>query len=173
VLLSVMFIGSTQFPFLLEADRITGPAARSLVLGALTLIGAVTSFLYAALVRRLGVNGVIRLGFLCMALGLGLSGYVQHPAAAVLGAALMGIYVGTVAPYVYHVVTERTDARTRSHAIGVLNAFFFLGAFLNPLLFEPLVRQIGLRPFFLCAAAAMLGMTAISVVLQRARAPSH
>jgi MFS family permease len=85
----------------------------------------------------------------------------------------MGIYVGTVSPYVYHVVTERTDSRTRSHAIGVLKAFFFLGAFLNPLLFEPLVRQIGLRPFFLCTAAAMLGVTAISVVLQRARAPSH
>jgi MFS family permease len=140
------------------------PATRSLVLAAITVVGTVTSFLYGPLVQRVGALSAFTLALFCMAAGLVAVCWGVNAAWAILGASLMGIYVGIVGPYVYHTVTERSDDVSRSHAIGLLNAFFLFGGFLNPFMFEPLSKAIGLRNVFLLVgfimAAAAVGTLA-------------
>ena len=58
-------------------------------------------------------------------------------------------------PFLNHMVTERAEPAVRNHAIGALNCFIFLGAFLNPLIFMPMSRLIGLHGVFLGVAAVM------------------
>ena len=59
-------------------------------------------------------------------------------------------------------MTEHTDTETRSRAIGVLNAFCFLGSFLNPLVLGPLTSWMGLRNVFLTVAAVMVALALAS-----------
>ena len=134
-------MGSTQFPFMLEQDGVRDPSMRSVIMSAVTLTAVLTSLLYGALQRRLGQLGTLVLGVLSMSLALLLVDLTSAAQLAAAAAVLMGVFVGIVIPFLHHYVTENSLAHERSRAIGVLNAFNFLGGFLNPLVFVPLARS--------------------------------
>ena len=170
MLYAVMFMGSTQFAFLLQSDGISSSSTRSLFIGAITVVGASTSLCYGALQKRLSATGAFALGLLGMTLSLATIGASSAPAYAAAGAVLMGLYVGITSPYVYHEVTERTTPNVRGRAIGVLSAFCYLGAFLNPPVFAALSRWVGMRGVFFAAAlgtAALAAATAARLLSRR------
>jgi MFS family permease len=166
-----MFMASTQLAFVLEQNGIRNPADRSWYMGSVTVIAAATSFAYGWLQARLTVLGTFAFSLLCMSVAAGVIGFGSSSAMMILGASLIGIYVGVLGPYVYHVVTEHTDAFSRSRAIGLLSAFGFLGGFLNPVIFATMSDAIGLRNVFyvvsLLMALLALGTT-VRLVRQRA-----
>jgi len=151
----VIFMGSTQLAFLLEEDGIKDPAIRGPIMSQVTLAATLTSFCYGWLQQRLGVRGTFLSGLLFASAALASIGFGASVGSAALGAALLGIFVGLAVPYVYHTVTERTGAAVRGRAIGVVNAFNFLGAFLNPVLLAPLTRILGVHGTFLTVAAVV------------------
>src|SRR5665213_1333703 len=102
LLFAVMFMGSTQFAFQLEADGITSSATRALIMGAITVVATVFSFCYGSVQQRLGALGAFTVGLASMAGALALIGLGSTMITAVLGAALMGIFVGLCNPYLYH-----------------------------------------------------------------------
>jgi MFS family permease len=165
----VMFMGSTQFAFLLQEDGVTDPAARSMIMSSVTIVSTLTSFAYGWIQQRLSARGAYLLGLIVVTASLASLGFGNTVASAVLGAGLLGVYVGLAAPYVYHVVAERTDAYIRSRAFGVLNAFNFLGAFLNPALLAPLSRIVGIHGTFLAVAGvtALLAMATFTGSLRQ------
>ena len=165
----VIFMGSTQFAFLLQEDGVTDPAARSMIMSSVTIVGTLTSFSYGWIQQRLSARGAYMLGLIVVTASLATLGLRNTAATAVLGAGLLGVYVGLAAPYVYHVVAERTDAYTRSRAFGVLNAFNFLGAFLNPALLAPLSRVVGIHGTFLAVAVvtAIIAVTTFAGSLRQ------
>jgi MFS family permease len=171
LLFAIIFMGSTQFVFLLVDDGVTDPAIRSLVMSTVTIAAAVASTGYSVLQQRVGVLGSFVVCLISMAAGLATAALTFSTAFAALAAALIGIYAGLVVPYVYHVVTEHTDAYTRSRAIGMLTAFAFLGGFVNPLMFSPLAKAIGLRMVFLSVAAVMT-LLMLGTLITKAR-PGH
>lgn len=152
LLFVVIFMGSTQFVFLLEEDGVKDPAARSLIMSMVTIMGTLTGFAYGWIQQRLGARGAFLLGLILVTASLASLGLGNTTATAVLGAGLLGMYAGLAAPYVFHVVAERTDAYNRSRAFGVLSAFNFLGAFLNPVILAPLGRLLGIHGSFLAVA---------------------
>lgn len=158
LMFAVMFMSSIQFAFMLEEVGVRDPADRSLVMGSITVFAALTSFGYGALQRRLGVLGAFALGSGCMAFALATVGWGQQPAYSVLGAIFMGIYVGILGPFIYHVVTGNTDSFSRSRAIGLLGAFGYLGGFLNPVVFSPMSEAIGLRNVYFVMACVMAAL---------------
>jgi MFS family permease len=160
VLYIVMFMGSTQFAFLLQEDGVKDPATRSMFISMVTIFGASVSFCYGWIQQQLSARGAFLLSLIAVTASLATIGFGNTSASAFLGAALLGIYVGLSIPYVYQVVSERTDAFTRSRAFGVLTAFGFLGAFLNPVILAPLGRIIGIHGTFL----AMGVVTAVLAV---------
>jgi MFS family permease len=111
-----MFLGSTQFAFLLEEDGIRSPATRSLIMSAMTALAALSAYFYGPVQRRLGVRGAFLLGLICVTTALATIGAGKGPVLAIMGAALIGVYIGMATPYLYHVVTERTDAFSRATA---------------------------------------------------------
>jgi YNFM family putative membrane transporter len=149
----VMFMGSTQFAFLLQEDGVQDPATRSIIMSMVTVVATLTSFIYGWIQQRLGARGAFVLGLVIVTVSLITVGLGNSTASAALGAGLLGMYVGLTAPYVYHVVAERTDAHSRSRAFGCLNAFSFLGGFLNPVILSPLGRLVGIHGSFLAVAA--------------------
>jgi MFS family permease len=164
----VNVMGSTQLPFLLDENGITSPQTRSLNLGTIIVFAILTSFAYGPLQRWLTIRGAFALGLFSVALGLATMAWATSMTPALLGAGLMGIYIGVVHPYLYHAVTERADPFTRSRALGLLGAFCFLGGFLNPFVFEPLGRMIGLRNVFFLVALVMaiLALATLAILLR-------
>lgn len=169
LLFCVLFMASTQFAFVLRDNGVANSLIRSLILGTVTVVGALMAFVYGPLQQRLGVLGTFMFGILCMAVALAINGLglsVDTPF-AVVAAALMGVYAGLVIPYLYHTVTERTDEHARSRAIGAVTAFGFFGGFLNPPVFIALSNEFGLRSTFLivaCVMTAVAGGTAIKML---------
>jgi MFS family permease len=152
LLFIVIFMASTQFAFLLQEDGIKDPAARSMIMSTVTIVGTLTAFCYGWIQQRLGVRGAFLLGLISATASLSSLGFGNNTQTAILGAGLMGVFVGLATPYVYHVVTERTDTFVRSRAFGVLAAFNFFGGFLNPVILAPLGRAIGIHGTFLAVA---------------------
>lgn len=167
VLFLVMFMGSTQFAFLLQEDGIQNPAIRGPIMSMLTVVSTLTSFAYGWIHQRLGPRGTYLGGLVSAALSLALLGASPSVVAAIVGASLLGVYVGLAAPYVYHTVTERTDSSTRGRALGMVNAFGFFGGFLNPVILAPLSKWIGIRGTFF-AVAVLVALMALGTGLRRA-----
>jgi MFS family permease len=164
---AVMFIGSTQFPFMIGTDGIREAGAIGLVMSGVTVTAVLVSFLYGAIERRVGLQGTLGLGLAAVAAAMTLIGLVRTPAGAIGGAMLQGVYVGVTMPYVHHVVTLRAAPSARARAVGLLNAFNFLGALLNPLIFAPVIARFGIQELFVIVGAGMapiaLGALALGV----------
>ena len=176
VLFAVMFMASTQYAFALNDAGIDNTARRSLFMGTVTVVAALVSFGYGAVQQRLTVLGTFTIGLVCMAAALATIGSSAEPGALATGAALMGIYVGVLGPYVYHVVTEQSAPASRGRAIGMLSACGFLGGFLNPVVFATLAAAFGLRSVFLMVAVLMAVMALVSsmrILRQRAAAAAR
>jgi MFS family permease len=172
LLFLILFMASTQFVFLLQADGITSPTLRSIFLSTYTVVGALTGLAYGPMQRRLSMTGTFALGLAGMAAALALLGWSANPAAAAAGSVLIGFYIGILATYINHFVSGQTDAGSRGHALGLLMTFCYLGAFLNPPVLTPLGRVIGPRNVFL-AAALVMAVIAVGATarLRRVRIP--
>jgi MFS family permease len=173
ILAGVMFMGSAQFPFMLEQDGVRDPSMRSVIMSTVTLTAVLVSLLYGALQRYVGQLGALACGALSMSLALLLVDLTSTPQLAAVAAALMGVFVGIVIPFLHHYVTEHSPIHDRSRAIGVLNAFNFLGGFLNPLAFAPLARYWGLRTVFLLVSVVMLIIAGGTLVVRLRAARTH
>jgi MFS family permease len=164
-LAAVMFIGSTQFPFMIGADGIHNTGAIGLIMSGVTLTAVLVSFLYGAIERRLGLQGTLALGLFAMAAAMTLIGLVRTPAGAIAGAMLQGVYVGVTQPYIHHVVTLRAAASARARAVGLLNASNFLGALLNPLVFAPVIAWVGIQGLFVVVGVGMVAPALAALAL--------
>jgi len=173
VLAAVMFMGSTQFSFMLAQDGVNDPALRSVIMSMITLVAVLVSLVYGSIQRRLGLLGAMVLGALTMSVALLVVDLTSTPLLAAGAAVLMGVFVGITLPFMHHFVTEHSSLEEMSRAIGVLNAFNFLGGFANPLVFVPLARIWGLRAVFLMAASLMLaiGLAVLAWILAQRGQP--
>jgi MFS family permease len=155
LLFAVMFMSSIQFAFVLEQVGVTDPARRSWYMVGVTVAGALTSLAYGQIRRLLGERGAFSASLVLMSVALIMEAEAATVAVAASGALLMGMYVGIVGPYIYDVISERNDAASRGRAIGILTAFGFLGAFLNPILAALIGDAIGLRNLFLVVGLSL------------------
>lgn len=164
----VMFMGSTQLAFLLPQDGVTKATIISLVMATITLFAVIVGMNFGWLEHKIGLRGTLALAFAANAAGLGLLGLFHSIIAAFAGAALMGSYVGIASPYPYHAITLKTPPQARAKAIGLTGAFTFLGTFINPFVFGPLTKTIGLHGSF-CAAGLVMAALAAGALLRRAK----
>ena len=156
LLFTTLFIGPTQLVFLLADDGIEDPVARSLILSAVPVLAACSSAAYGFAQEWLRGRRTLIFALVCMAAGLALAAASYKPIAALLGAAFIGLSTGLVVPYVYQTIAERTEAQSRSNALGMINVFAYLGGFLNPLVVSTLANWMGMRNGLLAIASALL-----------------
>jgi MFS family permease len=164
VISTIMFMGSSQFAFLLPADGVTQATRISVIMAMITVVAVPVSFAFGSIERRLGLNGTLALGFAANTCSLLLLGLVPRPAAAVLGALLMGIYVGISIPFLYQIVAVKAPPEGRARAIGIIGAFNFLGAFLNPFIFAPIATALGIHGTF-TAAGIFVAILAVASLM--------
>ncbi len=138
-------------PQLLEEIGISNPVYISLFIAALALSGGITSFMYGKIKSRLSYKMIVLTVFGLWAgaftvISLGFSSQVI--AGSVV---LCGIGQGMLFPAVMVWAGEIVDVSFRGRIISYLTTFGYVGQFLSPLVFSPVVLLLGLNSVFLVA----------------------
>lgn len=165
-------IPMAQLPFVLTQRGIGSPRQVSLVLAANFIFAAVSAGSYARLKRRFGKAPTFMSGLTCGVIGIGLMGIVPDIAAQCVAAALAGLGTGIYNTYVFDHGVEISPPVYHGRAAGLLFAFMFFGAAINPLVAGEFEQGLGLLRSFPAMAAVAL-VCGLPVILARRRAPAR
>ncbi|MBX8467137.1 MFS transporter [Deinococcus sp. RIT780] len=163
----VFYLMPTQGPFLLGTLG-AAPAVTGLLLGAFTLVAALTSLAYSRFTGRFHPQRAAALGLGLLAAGwLTVSG-AASPAGALLGLILGGLGGGLVFPNLYTWLADLTPPAWRGRVTAGMSSAIFLGQFLSPVLLtsqpghEGLIFRVG------ALLAGLLGAALLAFSLRRA-----
>lgn len=167
-LFMVIFTTSVQVPFLLEVVGVTNAGTQSRVLAAGVVGFVVGAGAFGRLLEPLGAMAVLSLGLVLMGLGhvaLGLSTNGVMVAVACFVSSLGG---GLLVPHITHTLIEKAPEALRGRALGFFPVFTYLGSFLNPLAYAPLISSFGIKGALL-VAGCILATASIAVLIIRQR----
>lgn len=158
----LVFIGSVQLPLLLNLLGPMSSLQASLMLSSCSLLLTVGAYLYGQLSGRLGPNRLLQGALGLVVIALLLLATVAGAAAAMIGAALLGLGLGPIVPYLNDAAIQR-NAKGSAVVIGVFVTVASLGSFINPIVFSPLIQAAGLRGAFVIVAVALATAIVVSI----------
>lgn len=159
-------IPMAQLPFLL-ADNGQGSAQQvSIVLGANFVFAAISAMSFVRLAARLGKRITFIGGLACGMAGIALMGVVQGIPAACVAAAMAGLGTGIYNTYVFDHGVAISPPAYHGRAAGLLFAFMFFGAAINPFITGAFKGWFGLHHSFPVMAAVAL-LCGLPVLLSR------
>ncbi|MHB8813378.1 MAG: MFS transporter [Steroidobacteraceae bacterium] len=165
-------IPMAQLPFVLTRRGIGSPRQVSLVLAANFLFAALSAASYAGLKRRWGKAPTFMSGLTCGLIGIALMGIVPGLPAQCIAAALAGLGTGIYNTYVFDHGVEISPPVYHGRAAGLLFAFMFFGAAINPLVAGAFEQGLGLLRSFPAMAVVALAC-GLPVILARRRAAAR
>jgi MFS transporter, DHA1 family, multidrug resistance protein len=146
-------------------------AVTGLAFAAAGLASALASVMYAPVARRFGYRTVGVLAALLMAAAQLLAGWGPAVATIVAGAALAGVFYGTLGPTISTMIGLETPSAVQARVFGVGASATAVGFALGPLGGGIVAARLGTTPAITaCAAAAVLLAT---VLATRVREPSR
>ena len=138
-------------PPLLEKIDISDPFYIGVYIAIAPVFAGITAFFYGKIKQRLSYKSIIVLAmFLC---ALGYTTISWNPHTLMIGAsiALFGIAQGMLMPSIMVWIGEAVPASFRGRITSYLGTFGFIGQFLSPIIFRPLVLIRGPQSVFLSA----------------------
>jgi len=165
-------IPMAQLPFVLTQRGIGSPRQVSLVLAANFVLAAVSASGYARLKRRFGKAPTFMSGLTCGVIGIALMGIVPGLAAQCAAAALAGLGTGIYNTYVFDHGVEISPPVYHGRAAGLLFAFMFFGAAINPLVAGAFEQGLGVLRSFPAMAVVALAC-GLPVILARRQAAAQ
>ena len=162
-------IPMAQLPFLLT-DIHQGSAQQvSIVLGVNFIFAAISAINFAKLKTRFGKRSVFMMGLTVGMIGVAGMGYAPGVPAACLAAAFAGFGTGIYNTYVFDHGVEISPPVFHGRAAGLLFAFMFFGAAINPLVARVFSDFLGLHEAFPAMAIVAL-LCGLPVILRKPRA---
>lgn len=153
-------------PQLLETMGISNPFFISLFISTSALSAGLTSFMYGRIKSRLSYKMIVLIALALWTVGFTTISQVFSGWLIAASIALVGIGLGMVFPTVMLWVGEIVPVSFRGRIISYLGTFGFIGQFLAPVIFAPVVLLSGLNGVFLvagglCALLFLLVSTAM------------
>jgi MFS family permease len=162
-------IPMAQLPFALADDGQGTPQQVSIVLGANFVFAAISAMNFARLKGRFGKRATFMGGLTCGMVGIALMGLVHGLGLYCVAAALAGFGTGIYNTYVFDHGVEISPPVYHGRAAGLLFAFMFFGAFINPLVAGVFDQVFGLHEAF-PAMAVVAVLCGLPVILFRPHA---
>ena len=156
----LFYVIPAQSPFLLKQAGATSSLMTSLGLVAATLTGAVSALLYGSLKKRMTFNQLYVLCFSLFAAGYLSIQWLDSPAAMVIALAISGFGSGLLIPNTTLCLLAQTTPGNRGSTMGRNTSAIFLGQFLSPLAFQPLLANSSLSVAFFES-----GLLAVAIAL--------
>ena len=156
------------YPALLEGVGVTSPFVVSLYLAANGAAGAVSAVAYDRLKRRFGAHLLVVAAFVMWAVGLGATTVVETAPGAVPTVVLFGLGLGLVFPSAFAWVESLAPDDRQGQFSSYVASAGYLGQFVAPVLFGPLVPLLGVASVFAVGGAvAGIGALALGGALLR------
>jgi MFS family permease len=156
-------IPMAQLPFVLSDNGQGSPQQVSLVLGVNFVFAAISAMSFARLTGRFGKPATFMAGLICGMVGIALMGLTQGLPLSCVAAALAGLGTGIYNTYVFDHGVEISPPVYHGRAAGLLFAFMFFGAFINPLVAGVFEQIFGLHNAFpaMALVAVLCGLPVI------------
>ena len=153
------------YPGLLGEVGVGSSFGIGLYLSASGIAGGITGSLYGRLKRRLGARRLVATAFVLWLVGFGVATVLTTPLAAFAPVVLFGLGLGLVFPSAF-VWVESLAPKSKQGQFGSYVAMAgYVGQFVSPIVFGPLVGPFGIRSVFLVATVvAAVGLASVAVV---------
>jgi MFS family permease len=161
-----------QLPFVLADNGQGSPRLVSIVLGANFVFAAISAMSFTRLGTRFGKRATFFGGLTCGMVGIAMMGFVDGLVPACIAAALAGFGTGIYNTYVFDHGVEISPPVYHGRAAGLLFAFMFFGAAINPLVAAVFEQLLGLHHAFPAMAVVAL-LCGLPVILRRAALPAQ
>jgi len=155
-----------QMPFYLRSLQVGSMGLIGLFTGFGSLLMGVSGFLYGTISKKLSYQAVVRLGFGLAAAGFLLIGFARGLETVFLGLLLTGLGLGLNTPNLVAWLVSLTPISLRGRALGTRLTFNYLGQFLSPIVFQPLIAVSGIPAAYLAAAGLGLIVVVFSMVIK-------
>jgi MFS family permease len=163
---AIFYVVPTQLPGLLAGDFGAGPFQISLVLALMMLTMLPVSLLYPRLGRRRSGPGLIAVAFTGPVAGFAVLATADALWTVVAGLMITASGLALAMPHLSTWILADAHDTVRGRAVGVLTTGLFAGQFFSPVLTQPVIDAVGMRPTFLgiagVSALSALGYTALT-----------
>ncbi|MFD1585395.1 MFS transporter [Halorientalis brevis] len=154
------------YPQLLDRIGVTSSFSISLYLAANGAAGGVSAVAYDRLKRRVGGHALVLAAFAFWSLAFGLATVADSPVLAAGPVILFGLGLGLVFPSAFAWVESLAPPDRQGQYSSYVASFGYVGQFLSPLAFGPLVPAVGVRGAFAAAGVtAVVGAVSLGGVL--------
>lgn len=141
-------------PQLLENIGIASPFYISLFIATMAVSGGVTSLMYGKIKERLSYKTIILIALALWAVGFSSISQAFSVLPIAASVAVIGIGQGMLLPAIMVWVGEKVPASFRGRIVSYMGTFGFIGQFLSPVIFGPVMLLSGVNGVFLTAGAA-------------------
>jgi len=163
----LFYIIPTQLPFLMKEIGISSSSMGSIGLVVATFTAAISSANYRRVARRFNYRQIYVILFSASALGLFMVQWVNGIAMTVLTMTFAGIGFGLLMPNASLCLLAHSPPSVRGKVIGGLTAAVFLGQFFSPIVMEPIVQHLGIKPAYAAGAAGSFVLALFFFVRER------
>ena len=165
------YIIPTQLPFLLQERLPVSNTQIGLAISTTTFTGAIASFSYGKIKRRLSYVHIYGALFSVMGIGYWVVAYASSYAGMLAGLATVGLGAGLLLPNCNLWLMELAPAAQRGRVIGGITAMYFWGQFSSPIIVAFAWSPVVLSRVFFDAAylmwALVLGLFAFRLAVRK------
>lgn len=148
----LFYLVPTQIPGLFVREFDASPFQISLALAAMMFTMLPVSLLYPRVSERMTAPSIVAAAFVAPAIGFLVLATAQQVWAIMAGLMIIATGLAIAGPSVSNWVVSSADESVRGRAVGVLTTGLFAGQFLSPVITQPIIDAVGLRPSFLGVA---------------------
>jgi MFS transporter, ACDE family, multidrug resistance protein len=149
------------------------PLRVSLFMVAMATASSLVGLLYARLRTRASERDLLLVTASCWVAAFLVLGVVSQPQVLLVAAALFGIGQGLMLPAITVLIGDAAGAAHRGQATALSATALFVGQFLSPLLFGPLMAATSIAAGYLVAAVVSTGIALALTAASRARSRSE
>lgn len=162
--MAVFYMMPVQVPFLIKEVGITGNAEAGYALATVMLVGGTVSFNFKRIKKRFNHYQIYGISFLTLGLGYGMLSFASDYITMFPGLMVAGIGSGLIMPNSNLCLVSLAPANVRGRVLGMLTTFIFLGQFLSPVMFQPIVNASTISQGFFYLSIALVVLAVISLI---------
>jgi MFS family permease len=165
----VFYLLPVQLPFLLEETFSLPPGLTGLFIALPPLSYALASLTSSRLAAGRRRASVVALAFTVTGAGYLAVGTASSLVAVVPGLIVGGAGLGLIVPNLVGWVAQAAPPAARGRLMGVMTSALFLGQFISPLVWAPVVRALGRQSGLAVAAGTLLLLALTALLLDTGR----
>jgi len=165
----IFFLLPTQMPFLMINKFGASGTLTASIIATAFVFNAVGAITFTHLKKRFEFRTIYMIGMSIVALGFIGIGYIQNVYLFFITSTVIGFGGGVLMTCITAWMLHHADPARRIQSSAYLTSSLFLGQFISPLLFFPLIRNVGIQDSFIALGIFLSTLIALFTLYYKAR----